>query len=63
MALWSQFRMDASRHVSRGAGESAIAAAAYRSGEKLYDARTGEVLSSVIADVRRERRRLRVIES
>jgi Ti-type conjugative transfer relaxase TraA len=43
MALWSQFRMDASRHVSRGAGESAIAAAAYRSGEKLYDARTGEV--------------------
>jgi hypothetical protein len=43
MALWSQFRMDASRHVSRGAGESAVAAAAYRSGEKLYDSRTGEV--------------------
>jgi hypothetical protein len=43
MALWSQFRMDASRHVSRGAGESAVAAAAYRSGEKLYDMRTGEV--------------------
>jgi Ti-type conjugative transfer relaxase TraA len=43
MALWSQFRMDASRHVSRGVGESAIAAAAYRSGEKLYDARTGEL--------------------
>jgi Ti-type conjugative transfer relaxase TraA len=35
--------MDASRHVSRGAGQSAIAAAAYRSGEKLFDARAHEV--------------------
>ncbi len=34
--------MDASRHVSRGAGQSAIAAAAYRSGEKLYDERAQE---------------------
>ena len=39
MSTWSQFRMDASRHVSRGAGQSAVAAAAYRSGEKLYDER------------------------
>jgi Ti-type conjugative transfer relaxase TraA len=35
--------MDASRHVSRGAGQSAVAAAAYRSGEKLYDERAQEV--------------------
>ncbi|WP_159013943.1 Ti-type conjugative transfer relaxase TraA [Acidisoma sp. S159] len=34
--------MDASRHVSRGAGQSAVAAAAYRSGEKLYDERAQE---------------------
>jgi Ti-type conjugative transfer relaxase TraA len=39
VATWSQFRMDASRHISRGAGQSAIAAAAYRSGEKLFDER------------------------
>jgi Ti-type conjugative transfer relaxase TraA len=39
MPAWSQFRMDASRHVSRGAGQSAVAAAAYRSGERLYDRR------------------------
>ena len=43
MVAWAQFRMDASRHVSRGAGQSAIAAAAYRAGERLYDARTQEV--------------------
>ena len=43
MSAWSQFRMDASRHVSRGAGQSAVAAAAYRSGEKLYDEKTQEV--------------------
>ena len=43
MSVWAQFRMDASRHVSRSAGQSAVAAAAYRSGEKLYDARTGEM--------------------
>ena len=43
MVAWAQFRMDASRHVSRGAGQSAIAAAAYRAGEKLCDARTQEV--------------------
>jgi Ti-type conjugative transfer relaxase TraA len=42
MFAWSQFRMDASRHVSRGAGQSAVAAAAYRSGEKLYDQKTQE---------------------
>jgi Ti-type conjugative transfer relaxase TraA len=42
MSAWSQFRMDASRHVSRGAGQSAVAAAAYRSGEKLYDERAQE---------------------
>ena len=42
MSLWSQFRVDASRHVSRGAGQSAVAAAAYRAGEKLYDARSQE---------------------
>jgi Ti-type conjugative transfer relaxase TraA len=42
MSAWSQFRMDASRHVGRGAGQSAIAAAAYRSGEKLFDERTQE---------------------
>jgi len=41
MALWAQFYM-ATRSVRRGAGESAVAAAAYQSGEKLYDARTGE---------------------
>jgi Ti-type conjugative transfer relaxase TraA len=35
--------MDASRHVSRGAGQSAVAAAAYRSGERLYDERAAEV--------------------
>jgi Ti-type conjugative transfer relaxase TraA len=35
--------MDASRHVSRGAGQSAVAAAAYRSGEKLYDTRAEAV--------------------
>ena len=43
MAAWSQFRMDASRHVSRGAGQSAVAAAAYRSGEKLFDERTQQL--------------------
>ena len=43
MSVWAQFRMDASRHVSRSAGQSAVAAAAYRSGEKLYDAQTGEM--------------------
>lgn len=43
MPAWSQFRMDASRHVSRGAGQSAIAAAAYRSGERLFDERSQEV--------------------
>jgi len=34
--------MDASQHISRAAGQSAVAAAAYRAGEKLPDARTGE---------------------
>lgn len=29
--------------ISRGRGQSAVAAAAYRSGEKLVDERTGEV--------------------
>lgn len=43
MPTWSQFRMDASRHVSRGAGQSAVAAAAYRSGERLFDERSQEV--------------------
>lgn len=43
MPAWSQFRMDASRHVSRGAGQSAIAAAAYRSGDRLFDERSQEV--------------------
>lgn len=43
MPAWSQFRMDASRHVSRGAGQSAIAAAAYRSGERLFDERSQEM--------------------
>ena len=42
MSTWSQFRMDASRHVSRKAGQSTIAAAAYRSGERLYDVRGEE---------------------
>ncbi len=42
MSVWSQFRMDASRHVSRGAGQSAVAAAAYRSGERLFDERAAE---------------------
>ncbi len=39
MSTWSQFRVDASKHVSRSGGGSAIAAAAYRAGEKLYDQR------------------------
>src|SRR5260364_167505 len=43
MTEWSQFRMDASQHISRAAGQSAVAAAAYRSGEKLLDERTGEI--------------------
>ena len=42
MSTWSQFRMDASRHVSRKAGQSAIAAAAYRTGERLFDVRGEE---------------------
>ena len=43
MSAWSQFRMDASRHVSRKAGQSAVAAAAYRAGECLRDERAQEV--------------------
>ncbi len=39
MSIWSQFRVDASRHVSRKTGGSAIASAAYRAGERLYDER------------------------
>ena len=39
MSTWSQFRVDASRHVSRKAGGSTIASAAYRAGERLYDER------------------------
>jgi len=35
--------MDASRHVSRAAGQSAVAAAAYRSAEKLFDERSQEL--------------------
>jgi len=35
--------MDASRHVSRSAGQSAIAAAAYRAGAKLFDERTEQL--------------------
>lgn len=42
MSTWSQFRVDASRHVSRKAGGSAIASAAYRAGERLYDEREQE---------------------
>ncbi|WP_140887404.1 Ti-type conjugative transfer relaxase TraA [Muricoccus nepalensis] len=43
MVAWSQFRMDASRHTSRKAGQSAVAAAAYRSGGKLYDEKTQQL--------------------
>jgi len=39
MATWAQFRVDASKHVSRKAGGSAIASAAYRAGERLFDRR------------------------
>jgi len=42
MSIWSQFRVDASRHVSRKAGGSAIASAAYRAGERLFDEREQE---------------------
>lgn len=42
MPTWSQFRMDASRHVSRKAGQSAVAAAAYRSATRLHDERAQE---------------------
>lgn len=43
MAEWAQFRIDASKHIARKSGQSAVAAAAYRSGENLVDERTGEV--------------------
>jgi len=39
MSVWSQFRVDASKHVSRKSGGSAIASAAYRAGERLFDER------------------------
>ncbi len=39
MSTWSQFRVDASQHVSRKAGGNAIASAAYRAGELLFDER------------------------
>ncbi|EAZ7030456.1 MobA/MobL family protein [Escherichia coli] len=43
MANFHQFRVDASKHVSRKAGGSAVASAAYRAGESLVDVRTGQV--------------------
>lgn len=43
MTEWAQFRIDASKHVARKSGQSSVAAAAYRAGEKLTDERTGEV--------------------
>lgn len=43
MPTWSQFRVDASQHVSRKAGGSAIASAAYRAGERLFDEREQQV--------------------
>ena len=42
MSEWAQFRLDASQHVSRTAGQSAVAASAYRAGEALTDERTGK---------------------
>jgi hypothetical protein len=43
MSEWAQFRIDASKHIARKSGQSAVAAAAYRAGERLADERTGEV--------------------
>lgn len=43
METWAQFRMDASKHVSRRAGQSAVAAAAYRAGERLMDLKSEQI--------------------
>lgn len=43
MALFAQFRIDASKHVARKTGGSAVRVSAYRAGERLIDERTGEI--------------------